>query len=77
MARPRLGRTALVQCALIAERYSPYLDSYYQRIRSQRGIGRAIIAQACKFLSVIFRTLKYNWVFENLPNFVLQDKVAA
>ncbi len=28
----KLGRTALVQCALIAARYSPYLQSYYRRM---------------------------------------------
>jgi transposase len=36
----KLGRTALVQCALIAKRYSPYLANYYERIRSRRGTGR-------------------------------------
>lgn len=42
----KLGRTALVQCALIAKRSSPYLNSYYEGIRSRRGTGRAIIALA-------------------------------
>jgi len=54
----KLGRTALVQCALIAKRYSPYLASYYEQIRSRRGTGRAIIALARKFLGIIYRTLK-------------------
>ena len=31
----KLGRTALVQCALIAQRYSPYLQRYYQRMKAQ------------------------------------------
>jgi transposase len=44
----KLGRTALVQCALIAKRYSPYLANDYERIRSRRGTGRAIIALARK-----------------------------
>lgn len=72
----KLGRTALVQCALIAKRYSPYLDSYYEHIRTRRGTGRAIIALARKFLGVIYRTLKNNWVFEDFPNFVLRETAA-
>src|SRR5207237_9406063 len=36
----KLGRTALVQCALIAKRYSPYLHRYYERIRARRGTGK-------------------------------------
>ena len=27
----KLGRTTLVQCALIAQRYSPYLKNYYEK----------------------------------------------
>jgi transposase len=69
----KLGRTTLVQCALIAKRYSPYLDRYYERIRARRGTGRAIIALARKFLGVIYHTLKNNWVFEDFPNFVLAE----
>jgi len=72
----KLGRTALVQCALIAKRFSPYLASYYEAIRSRRGTGRAIIAVARKFLGVIYRTLKNNWVFEDFPNFVLREAAA-
>jgi transposase len=72
----KLGRTALVQCALIAKRYSPYLASYYEGIRSRRGTGRAIIALARKFLGIVYRTLKNNWVFEDFPNFVLKEVAA-
>jgi transposase len=72
----KLGRTALVQCALIAKRYSPYLASYYEQIRGRRGTGRAIIALARKFLGIIYRTLKNNWVFEDFPNFVLKEVAA-
>jgi len=35
--------------------------------------GKAIIALARKFLGVIYRTLKNNWVFEDFPNFVLAE----
>ncbi|MGH9512642.1 MAG: IS110 family transposase [Terriglobales bacterium] len=72
----KLGRTALVQCALIAKRFSPYLAHYYEGIRSRRGTGRAIIALARKFLGIIYRTLKNNWVFEDFPNFVLKEVAA-
>jgi transposase len=67
----KLGRTVLVQCALIAARYSPYLQKYYQRIAATRGTGKAIIALARKFLGVIYKTLKNNWVFEDFPSYRL------
>ena len=72
----KLGRTTLVQCALIAQRYSPYLKNYYERKKS-RGTGKAIIALARKFLGIIYRTLKNKWVFEDFPNFVLAETTTA
>ncbi len=66
----KLGRTALVQCALIAMRYSPYLARFYQKVARRRGNGKAIIALAHKFLGVIYHTLKNDWVFADFPNFV-------
>ena len=69
----KLGRTTLVQCALVAKRYSPYLARYYDKIKSRRGGEKAIIALARKFLGIIYRTLKNNWVFEDFPNFVLAE----
>jgi len=67
----KLGRTALVQCALIAMRYSPYLAHFYAGIKAARGTGKAIIALARKFLGIIYRTLKNDWVFEDFPRFVI------
>jgi len=67
----KLARTALVQCALIAKRYSSFLQNFYQRIQRRRGGGKANIALARKFLGVIYHTLKNDWVFEDFPNFVL------
>jgi transposase len=67
----KLARTTLVQCALIAKRYSSYLQQFYQRIQRRRGGGKANIALARKFLGVIYHTLKNNWVFTDFPNFVL------
>jgi transposase len=70
----KLGRTALVQSALVAAQYSPYLKSFYERVKARRGAGKAIIALARKFLGVIYRTLKNKWVFADFPNFVLAEE---
>lgn len=69
----KLGRTALVQSALIAANYSPYLRKFYERVKVRRGAGRAIIALARKFLGIIYQTLKHKWVFSDFPNFVLAE----
>lgn len=68
---PKIARKTLVQCTLIAKRYSPYLHTFYQHIKSRRGSGKAIIATARKFLNTIFYTLKNNWVFEDFTQFKL------
>jgi transposase len=70
----KLGRTALVQSALIAANYSPYLKRFYEQVQARRGAGKAIIALARKFLGIIYRTLKNQWVFEDFPNFVLVEE---
>jgi len=72
----KIGRTTLVQCTLVAKRYSPYLRAYYERIKKMRGSGKAIIATARKFLGIIYQTLKNHWVFEDFPNFVLAGRAA-
>jgi transposase len=69
----KLGRTTLVQCTLVAIKYSDYLRSYYTKKKSQKGSGKAIIATARKFLGIIYKTLKNNWVFADFPNFVLAE----
>ena len=66
----KAARTRLVQCTLIAIKYSPYLRRFYEDIKSRRGsTGKAIIATARKLLNTIFYTLRENWVFEDFPNF--------
>ena len=67
----KLGRTTLVQCTLVAIRYSSYLRRFYDRVQSRRGSGKAIIATARKFLGIIYNTLINGWLFEDFPNFVL------
>lgn len=73
----KLARTTLVQCTLIAIRYSPYLRHFYDRIRARRGSGKAIIATARKLLGIIFQTLKNGWIFEDFPNGVIAPKAAV
>jgi len=68
-----LARTTLVQCTLVAKRYSPYLKNYYERIKRTRGSGKAIIATARKLLGIIYKTLINGWVFEDFPNFVIAN----
>jgi transposase len=69
----KLGRTTLVQCTLIAIRYSPYLEKFYSRLKAKKGSGKAIIATSRKLLTIIYQTLKNEWVFEDFPNFVLKQ----
>jgi transposase len=69
----KLGRTTLVQCTLVAIKYSAYLKRFYEKKKSQKGAGKAIIATARKFLGIIYRTLKQKWVFADFPNFVLVE----
>ena len=68
----KIARTTLVQCALIAKRYSPYLHTFYEHIKSTRGAGKAIIATARKLLNTIFHTLKNKWIFEDFTKFELK-----
>ena len=67
----KLARTALVQCGLVAQRYSPYLKRFYERIKQPRGGGKAKIALARKLVKIVYDTLKQNWIFEDFPTFTL------
>lgn len=69
----RLARKALVQCTLIAKRFSPYLHVFYERIKARRGTGKAIIATARKLLNTIFYTLKNGWIFDDFPAFKIRS----
>ncbi len=78
----KLGRTTLVQCTLIAIRYSKYLRDFYERIKERRGAAKAIIATARKFAAIIFNTLRHGWIFEDFTTFTkrtvdLMDNAAA
>ena len=68
----KIARTALVQCTLIAKRYSPYLNNFYEKVKAKRGTGKAIIATARKLLNTIFYTLKNRWVFEDFTKFTIK-----
>ncbi len=65
----KLGRTTLVQCGLVAKRYSPYLFAYHERIKRHRGAGKANIALAKKLLGIVYQALKNRWVFTDFPRF--------
>ena len=65
----KLARTTLVQCALIAKRYNPFLRSFYERIQRRRGSGKAIVATARKLLTIVYYTLKNHWTFTTFPQF--------
>jgi transposase len=69
----RLVRTTLVQCTLIAVRYSPYLKRFYTQIKDRRGAGKAIIATARKLLTIIYNTLKNHWVFDDFTTFSIRE----
>lgn len=68
----KLVRTTLVQCAQVAKRYSSYMRDYFERIKGRKGFAKAIIATARKLLTIVYKTLKNKWVFEDFPNFVLK-----
>ena len=65
----KAARTALLQCALVAKKFSEYLKQFYERIKERRGSGKAKIALARKFLVVIYHTLKNNWMFTDFTKF--------
>ncbi len=65
----KLGRTTLVQCALIAKMYSPYLHEYHECIKARRGGGKANIALARKLLGIVYLALKNRWMFFDFPRF--------
>lgn len=69
----KIARTAVVQSTLIAIRYNPYLRNFYEKLKAKKGSGKAIIATSRKLLTIIYRTLKYDWIFEDFTNF----KIAA
>lgn len=67
----KLARTALVQCGLVAQRFSPYLHDFYERVKQRRGAGKAKIALARKLATIVFKTLRNRWIFADFPSFTL------
>lgn len=72
----KIGRTTLVQCTWVAIRYSPYLRGFYDRVKTGKGSGKAIIATARKLLGIIYDTLKHDWVFKDFSRFEIEAEVA-
>jgi transposase len=71
----KIARTTLVQSTLIAIKYNMYLRKFYFRLKAKKGSGKAIIATARKFLTIIYRTLKNKWVFEDFNKFKLAPSI--
>jgi len=69
----KIGRTALVQSTLVAIRYSPYLRSFYDRLKKNKGSGKAIIATSRKLLGIIYRVLKYELEYEDFSQYKLKE----
>lgn len=67
----KLFRTTLVQVSWIVIRYNDYLKTFYTRLKSKKGSGKAIVATARKLLEIIYNTLKNDWVFKDFANFEL------
>lgn len=65
----KLARATLVQSARIAIRYSPYLKEYYERIKKRGGSKKAIVACAHKYLTIIYETLRNDWIFEDFSKY--------
>lgn len=61
----KIGRTILVQCALIAMKNNPYLKDFYDRLKKRRGGGKAKVATARKLLDFIYLTLSQNIIWED------------
>jgi transposase len=69
----KLGRTTLVQCALIAIRYS--VRNPYDCLKKHRGSGKAVIATAKKLLGIICQTLKAIGYLKILQILLLHNNV--
>lgn len=67
----KIARTTLVQSTLIAIRYNGYLRSFYQRLKTKKGPGKAIIATSRKLLGTIYRALKYDLVYKDFNRYQL------
>lgn len=73
----KLGRTTLVQCGLIAKKYSPYLNGFHERIKRRRGGGKANVALAKKLLSIVYDALKRRIVFSDFANYKYRELEAV
>ncbi|HRR96378.1 MAG TPA: transposase, partial [Candidatus Ratteibacteria bacterium] len=69
----KIGRTTVVQSTLVAIKYNEYLRNFYLRLKAKKGSGKAIIATARKYLTIIYKTLRYNLVFEDINHFKLAE----
>lgn len=63
-------RGNLIQCAMVAVTKNNKLNDFYQKLRTTKGHGKAIVATARKLVQLIYFTLKYSWLYEDelVPN---------
>jgi transposase len=49
------------------------LKNYYERLKARRGHGKAKIATAGKYLTLIYNTFSNDWFFAAFKNFELAE----
>ena len=52
-----------------------YFAEKVKELKAKKGSGKAIIATARKLLTIVYRTLKNDWVFEDFNKFKLAVSV--
>jgi hypothetical protein len=55
----------------VSIKHNEILKQFYNKLRSNKGHGKAIIATVRKLLNLIFHTLKYSWYF---TDFIKNEK---
>lgn len=70
-----MARKCLVQCAWVSISHSPFLRSFYDEKKKQKGVGKAIVATARKLLTIIYHTLKNDRIFTDFKNNLYRNRV--
>lgn len=68
----KLLRTMLVQAALTAIRKNKVLREFYEKIKSKKGHGKAIVATARKMLVIVYYTMKNRIEYEDFGQGVIK-----
>ncbi len=65
----KIGRTSLVQCTWIAIRYSPYLKSFYERVKKSVVLLRLLLLLLGGFsqlFSILLKTTGFSKILQNM-----------